>query len=129
MNKINLKNLIFKHWENDTKSWLEKSDGFAFVNWSGAVKQRPVFKFIEFDDDYMTLHQSKSIVKRVDKDSKGSAGAFEDNFVIKGFQNLGQHSNNFAEWWALCSIIAVICLLKLYETHKRIIILRRLKNY
>ncbi|HAP68245.1 MAG TPA: hypothetical protein DCR04_00735 [Flavobacteriales bacterium] len=79
----------YMDWENDTKSWLEKSDGFAFVNWSGAVKQRPVFKFIEFDDDYMTLHQSKSIVKRVDKDSKGSAGAFEDNFVIKGFQNLG----------------------------------------
>jgi len=79
----------YMDWENDTKSWLEKSDGFAFVNWSGAVKQRPVFKFIEFDDDYMTLHQSKSIVNRVQKDAKGSAGAFEDNFVIKGFQNLG----------------------------------------
>lgn len=79
----------YMDWENDTKSWLEKSDGFAFVNWSGAVKQRPVFKYIEFDEDYMTLHQSKSIIKRVEKDMKGSAGAFEDNFLIKGFTNLG----------------------------------------
>jgi hypothetical protein len=79
----------YMDWENDTKSWLEKSDGFAFVNWSGAVKQRPVFKYIEFNAEYMTLHQSKSIVKRVEKDAKGSAGAFEDNFLIKGFQSLG----------------------------------------
>jgi len=79
----------YMDWENDTKSWLEKSDGFAFVNWSGAVKQRPVFKYIEFDDEYMSMNQGKSIVKRVQKDSKGSAGAFEDNFVVKGFGNLG----------------------------------------
>ncbi len=79
----------YMDWENDTKSWLEKSDGFAFVNWSGAVKQRPVFKYIEFDDEYMSMNQGKSIVKRVQKDSKGSAGAFEDNFVVKGFENLG----------------------------------------
>jgi outer membrane protein assembly factor BamB len=36
----------------------------------------------------MILHQSKSIVKRVEKDSKNAAGAFEDNFVIKGFTKL-----------------------------------------
>ena len=79
----------YMDWENDTKSWLEKSDGFAFVSWSGMVKQRPVFKFFEFDEEYMILNQGKSIVKRVQKDSKEPAGAFEDNFVIKGFRNLG----------------------------------------
>lgn len=79
----------YMDWENDTKSWLEKSDGFAFVNWSGAIKQRPVFKFIEFDEDYMTMHQSKSSIKRIQRDAKNTAGAFEDNFVIKGFANLG----------------------------------------
>jgi hypothetical protein len=78
----------YMDWENTTKSWLEKSDGFAFVSWSGAVNQRPVFKYIPFDDEYMILHQSKVIAKRVEKDSKDAAGAFEDNFVIKGFTKL-----------------------------------------
>ncbi len=82
----------YMDWNNDTKSWLEKSDGFAFVSWTGAVKQRPVFKYIPFDDEYMILHQSKSIVKRVEKDSKDAAGAFEDNFVIKGFTKLGDNN-------------------------------------
>jgi len=79
----------YMDWENTTKSWLEKADGFALVSWTGAVKQRPVFKYIPFDDEYMILHQSKSIVKRVEKDSKDAAGAFEDNFVINGFTKLG----------------------------------------
>jgi len=79
----------YMDWENTTKSWLEKADGFALVSWTGAVKQRPVFKYIPFDDEYMILHQSKSIVKRVEKDSKDVAGAFEDNFVINGFTKLG----------------------------------------
>ncbi|MCF8464447.1 MAG: hypothetical protein K9G41_06385 [Flavobacteriales bacterium] len=78
----------YMDWENDSKSWLEKSDGFAFVSWSGAVKQPPVFKYIPFDDEYMILHQSKAIIKRVEKDSKEPAGAYEDNFVIKGFTKL-----------------------------------------
>jgi len=78
----------YMDWNNDTKSWLEKADGIAFVSWTGAAKQRPVFKYIPFDDAYMILHQSKSIVKRVEKDSKNAAGAFEDNFVIKGFTKL-----------------------------------------
>lgn len=78
----------YMEWENTTKSWVEKSDGFAFVNWSGAVKQRPVFKNIEFSDEFMTMNQSKSIVKRVQKLAKGPAGAFEVNFEVKGFQKL-----------------------------------------
>lgn len=79
----------YMDWENDTKSWLEKSDGFAFVSWSGMTKQRPVLTFTEFDEEYMTLHQSKSITRRIKKDARGNAGAFEDNFVIHGFTNLG----------------------------------------
>lgn len=76
----------YMEWENTTKSFLQKSDGFAFVSWTGAVKQRPVFKFHEFDHDYMTLNQSKTIIKRINRDeAKGAAGAFEDNFQINGF--------------------------------------------
>ncbi|MDC0303410.1 hypothetical protein OAL15_00210 [Flavobacteriales bacterium] len=78
----------YMEWGNTTKSWVEKSDGFAFVNWSGAIKQRPIFKNIEFSDEYMTMNQSKSIKKRVQKLAKGPAGAFEVNFEIKGFQKL-----------------------------------------
>ncbi|MBL4586393.1 MAG: hypothetical protein JKX84_04955, partial [Flavobacteriales bacterium] len=79
----------YMEWENTTKSYLQKSDGFAFVSWTGAVKQRPVFKFHEFERDYMTLHQSKTIVKRVNNgEAKGPAGAFEDNFQINGFRKL-----------------------------------------
>ncbi len=76
--------------ENKTKSYLEKSDGFAFVQWSGAVKQRPVFKFIGFDEEYMTLNQPKHVVKRVSRDEGKPAGAFEDNFQIKGFRKMDQ---------------------------------------
>ncbi|MGB0368112.1 MAG: hypothetical protein ACPGD8_01830, partial [Flavobacteriales bacterium] len=78
----------YMDWENTTKSWVEKADGFAFVNWSGAVKQRPVFKFIEFSDEYMTMNQSKGNKKKVQKLAKGPAGAFEVNFVVKGFEKL-----------------------------------------
>jgi len=80
----------YMDWENTSKSFLEKSDGFAFVSWSGAVKQRPTLKFLEFDYDYMTLNQSSSITKRVKRDSKGPAGAFEDNFNINGFERIDQ---------------------------------------
>lgn len=80
----------YMEWENKTKSFLAKSDGLAFVSWSGAVKQRPVFKFIEFDPAYMSLHQSKGITKRVGRDeANGAAGAFEDNFNVNGFRILG----------------------------------------
>ena len=78
----------YMDWENTTKSWVEKSDGFAFVNWSGAVKQRPVFKYIEFGYEYMIMNQSKGRKKKVQKMAKGPAGAFEVNFAVKGFQKL-----------------------------------------
>ncbi len=79
----------YMEWENTTKSYLQKSDGFAFVSWTGAVKQRPVFKFHEFSHDHMTLNQSKTIIKRVNRDeAKGAAGAFEDNFQINGFRKI-----------------------------------------
>ena len=78
----------YMDWENDTKSWVEKADGFAFLTWSGAVKQRPVFKYIAFSEDFMTMNQSKGIQKRVQKSAKDPAGAFEVNFVVKGFQKL-----------------------------------------
>ncbi len=81
----------YMEWANRTKSYLEKSDGFAFVNWSGAVKQRPIFKFIVFDEEYMTLNQPKNVVKRVSRDEgKGAAGAFEDNFQINGFRKIDE---------------------------------------
>lgn len=78
----------YMDWENTTKSWIEKADGLAFLSWSGAVKQRPVFKNIPFTDEFMTMNQSKGIQKRVQKLEKEPAGAFEVNFVIKGFQKL-----------------------------------------
>lgn len=80
----------YMDWENTTKSWVQKSDGFAFVSWSGAVKQRPVFKNMEFSEDFMTMNQSKGIKKKVQKLAKGPAGAFEENFRIKGFQRLDE---------------------------------------
>ncbi|MFT5902336.1 MAG: hypothetical protein ACI9LA_001546 [Bacteroidia bacterium] len=78
----------YMDWENTTKSWVEKADGLAFVNWSGAIKQRPIFKYIEFSDEHMAMNQSKGIVKKVGKMSKEPAGAFEENFAINGFQKL-----------------------------------------
>ncbi len=79
----------YMDWENTSKSWVEKSDGLAFLSWSGAVKQRPVFKYVEFSDEYMSMNQSKGTKKRVQKDSKSQpAGAFEESFVVKGFEKL-----------------------------------------
>ena len=80
----------YMEWENTSKSFLEKSDGFAFVTWSGAIKQKPILKFNNFEIDYMILNQSSSIAKRVCRDSKKPAGAFEDNFNINGFERIDQ---------------------------------------
>ena len=42
---------------------------------------------------------------------------------ITGHQNLGDHQNNYAEWWSFCTILLIINTLKLSEISEKIIIM------